>query len=111
MFTALLISLAMSGTGPVNEPIVVVEDRPRIVIPLAGYDLTRADGVQSLEHEIVRAARRVCDRGYRGAFHLETVACVKGAREGADAQLTSMLAQGRSTAGVTAAIAVTAPAN
>jgi len=107
MFTPLILALMTAATTGARDAIVVVDDEPRIVIPLADYDLGRADGLRLVRQRIVNAATRVCYSGYREAIYPERVACVKSAVAGANAQLGALLTH-HSTS-VTAAIAVVAP--
>ena len=106
MFTIILLSLAAAGA----EPITIIEDSPRIVIPLARYDLRRADDLRHLKQRIVTASKTLCEQGDRGISYLETVACVKTSVADGNAQLGRVLAQNPSAAPLAAAIAVTAPA-
>jgi UrcA family protein len=111
MLVPLLLGLAMGATSPADYEIVVVDDQPRITIPLDPADLGKAEGLHQVERKIHVAAIRVCDRGYRGVSYLETVACVKAAIAEGNAQLGRIQARGPGNTPVTAAIAVTAPSN
>ena len=102
MISILLLGLAAAA----SEPIVVVdEDQPTIVIPLAKYDLARDEDVRRLKHRISSAAMTVCDRSYRGVSYLETVECVKTARSAANSELDALLSK-RSAGIAMTAIAV-----
>ena len=105
MFTAIFLSLAMSAAG-VEPDVIVTDEAPTVVIPLASYDLSRPSDVERLKLRIHAAARSVCDRSYRGVMYLETVACVKGAIADAEAQL-GQVRQRQSIASLGAAIAIT----
>jgi UrcA family protein len=109
MLSFILFSVAAAGNPPSTKPITIIDDSPRIIIPLAAYDLGRAEDVVHVKHRIVTAAKMVCERGIRGIAYLETVACVKSAVADGNAQLGRILAQNPSATGVAAAIAVSAP--
>jgi UrcA family protein len=111
MFTPILMLLASAATPPQAEPITVFDDAPSIVIPLARYDLARSDDVRHLKLRIIGAARLICESGYRGLAYRETIACVKSAVSGGNAQLGRLLAHNPSSAPLATAIAVSAPAN
>lgn len=112
MFTTILLSLAAAGSSPSQQPITVLSDVPRVVIPIADYDLGRAGDVLRLRWRIRAAAKEVCDNpdSYRGIEYMVANGCVKSAVAGGNAQLDNLLAGGPSTA-LTTAIAITAPAN
>jgi UrcA family protein len=107
MFTALFLSLAI--TSAADKPITIIDDMPRVVIPLAPYDLGNPRDVDRLNHRIVTAAKMVCEQGYRGVSYLETVACVKTAVADGKGQLGQLLAQTPASTALSGAIAIAAP--
>jgi UrcA family protein len=104
MFTAIFLSLATNVVS-VEPEVIVAEDAPTVVIPLASYDLARSSDVERLKLRIHAAARSVCDRSYRGVMYLERVACVKSAIASAETQL-GQVRQRQSIASLGTAIAV-----
>jgi UrcA family protein len=107
MFTPLFVAVAVAvaATPSPDREIVIVNDQPTMTISLQAYSLARPEGLRSIRHRIGYAAKRVCDREYRGVSYLETIACVKGAIAVADAQLSRIKAQ--KIAGSTMAAAIT----
>jgi len=108
MLASLLLSLAITASSP-HEPITIVESAPTVVIRLARYDLANPHDVDNLRHRIATSAKMICEDGYRGLQHQGAIACAKTAIADANAQLNRVLAQNPSSAGLTAAIAITAP--
>lgn len=113
MFTPILLSFAIAASAPGQQPITIVSDAPRVVIPLADYDLGRARDVLRLKLRIRAAASEVCEgaEGYRGIEYLVAIQCVKSAVADGNSQLDKVLAQSPSATGLTTAIAITSPAN
>jgi UrcA family protein len=108
MLTALLLSLAITASSQ-DDPILVIDPAPSIVISLAHYDLGKAGDVDRLSHRIVTSAKLVCEHGYRGIGYRETVACVQSAVADGKAQLGRLLAQNPSSAALTGSIAIAVP--
>lgn len=108
MFTPLLLTLAAGAASTSQGEVIVIDDRPSMVIAIGRLD--RAEHIGEIRREIRHDAKIVCDRAYRELGYLETVACVKSAVADGDAQLGRALAHNPAGTSV-AAIAVTAPAN
>ena len=108
MFTALFLSLAMAASSQ-DDPILVVDPAPSIVISLEPYDLGKPGDVDRLNLRIVTSARLVCEHGYRDLGYRETVACVQSAVADGKAQLGRLLAQNPSSAVLTGTIAISTP--
>jgi UrcA family protein len=108
MFTALFLSLAMAASSQ-DDPILVVDPAPSIVISLAPYDLGKPGDVDQLNHRIVTSAKLVCEHGYRGLGYRETVACVQSAIADGKGQLGRLLSQNPNNAALTGTIAIVTP--
>ena len=74
MFMPLLAALAIGATSAPQDEIVIIDDQPGIIIPLARFNLGRAEDLRRVRHRIAHAAISVCDRGYRGLSYFETAA-------------------------------------
>jgi UrcA family protein len=106
MLITMLLSLAAATGATDSNPIIVVDDRPSIRIGLDGYDLRREQDLRRLDRKIRWAAGRVCVRGYGVALYLERVTCVKGAIDGANQQLSQIIATSRPAVPLAATIGV-----
>lgn len=109
MITPLLIALAIAGSPSEQDEILITNDQPSIIIPLARYDLGRPGDVRRVENKIAHATRSVCDSGRSGIANVEKAECVVGAIANANAQLGVLTAQNPGPATAAAAIAVTVP--